>query len=259
MPSENTSIEDFSESWKDLSNFCIYWRGNMTKIPNIQKFFDANNTVKDDDRFFRDSYYVILRTTYAYDSIISILYSLFSKIFSIDVSELAWDEVKFENEIDVKPRDELMAYSVKFDVIRPNLWNPFNLSKMVFYSLSLLELLDYKYCPPDMQPIRTLGDILFELLHLKNSQISQHQSQFFHRGMAELITTLRNLQARSSSHNWRFLRDGPQFLNSDASGITFVLQSRRDINDAISRVNEYDSTYITNEILTQYETMRRNF
>lgn len=252
-------FDDNNEFWVDLEFMCLCWGGKIHKISDLENFFTLNDSVSDDSRFFYKPYYIILRTTYSHSSIIDMLYTWFSKLFKIEVAELSWDEVKFYASSSNKSTKDLRAFLIEFEVLRPSLWETKSLAKLIYYSLVLSKLLDYKFCPQTKYSSANLDEIIFHLFMDSGNILANNIADFFHRELAELIITLQSLKRRERAGNWRLLRDVPSFISNDINGIPFTLQSRYDINEVLNRVDGYDATKITNEIFIQYETMRRNF
>jgi len=242
-------LED-SQSWINLDSVCF---SNEETIHCYRWFDDLFQTIEHPyQEIISNAIYLVIRTNRDYATIFSFLRSLFLKIAEIDVVEIASEDIEFTGA--QYPKDTLRAYAVEYIIIRPELWNTENLAKLIYYIYIVSSLIDYPFGRGVITG-STLGNIVFSIFH-KDRHINE--DRFIHRGMAKLLNSLIDLR-QTNKRESSFVFDGPRFISNDIEGIGFVLQSREDLNEALNRVDGFDVTKMTDEILIQYDKMRRNF
>lgn len=240
-------MED-SQCWTLLDNVCF---SDGKKIHDVAWFDDIFNILKHPTEI-NDTFYLVVRTSRNHNMVFSFLRSLFLKIMEIEVEEISSEDVEFHG--DGYKGLELRAYVVEYKIISPELWNAKNLAKLVYYTYSLSSLIDYPFSRGIVNGT-SLGSAVFNIFH-QDAFIDEER--FFHSGLASLLNNLISLR-QTNKRESPFIFDGPRFITNDIEGIEFVLQSREDLDEALTRVDDFDSTKITDEILVQYDSMRRNF
>jgi len=232
------------KSWENLDN--IYF-SNGEELYGGYWFSDLFRPMK-----FNNIFYLIVRSFHSLNDLEFFFRNLFIKLMKIEVDELSCEnmnEIKFQNK-------NLRAFLVEFNVLRPDLWDNENLSKLIYYSLVISSLMDYSTLQGNASG-NTLSNVIYGIFRNPTSEFNP--DRFFHRGLAELLNTLILVRRNYSKLHNNFTIDGPHFLDNDLEGITFVLQSRADLNEALTRVNNFNATEITDSILKQYDKMRRVF
>lgn len=240
-------IED-DQCWTLLDNVCF---SDGKNIHNVAWFDDIFDILKHPAEV-TDTFYLVVRTNRNYNMVFSFLRSLFLKVMEIKVEEISSEDVEFHG---AGYKDlELRVYVVEYKIINLELWNTKNLAKLVYYTYILSSLIDYPFSKGVINGT-SLGSAVYNIFQ-QNDFVEEEK--FFHSGLASLLNSLISLRQTSKKES-HFVFDGPRFINNDIEGIEFVLQSREDLDEALTRVDDFDSTKITDEILIQYDTMRRNF
>jgi len=243
-------IED-NQCWMLLDNVCFSNGKAIYDFPWFDDIFDISKYTYQD--IISDVFYFVIRTNRNHNRIFSFLRSLFLKLVEIDITEISSEDVEFSGE-NYKKSFELRVFVVEYKIIRPELWNEQNLAKMIYYIYVLSSLIDYPFGKGVIDGT-TLGNVVFSIF-----QHDKHinTEKFFHSGLAKLLNSLIDIR-QTSKRDATFVYDGPRFVSNDIEGIEFVLQSRENLNEALDRVDGFDVSKITDEILIQYDKMRRNF
>lgn len=240
-------IEDTSY-WKRLDKFCFSDGEIVYTNPWIT---DAFNDSKDPFKNILDgAFYFVVRSNSRLIDIEHFFRMLFIKIATAELVEISTEGVIFPS---LNKSRSLRVYITEFNIYNPSYWGE-NLTKLAYYMLTLATIIDFPLSGEQMSG-ESLSNAIFEVYNLDRKL---NPDKFFHGGMAELFNVL--MDRRNDPNKARsMLTDGPRLVSNDMENLSLVLQSRDDLNSALSRVKEFDSERITDEALIQYETMRRHF
>ena len=240
-------IED-SEYWRDLSKFCFSDGKTIHSRSWINSAFDS---LKDPFKAALDgTFYFVVRSNSRLLDIEHFFRLSFIKIAQSECIEISSEDIVFTG---WKAARGMRAYMVEFNIYNHHYWEE-NLTRLVYYMLTLATIVDFPLSGEHMRN-DSIADAVFEVYNHDNRI---DPNKFFHRGMAKLFNVLINRRANPNKTR-AMITDGPRIIIADMENLSLVLQSREDTNAALSRVKEFNSEKITDELLIQYETMRRHF
>jgi hypothetical protein len=240
-------LED-NQSWTVLDHVCFSNGKVIYSYPWFDELF--HKITYPYQEVIGDEVYLVIRSNRGQATIFEFLRSLFLKVAEIEVIEIPSEDISFKRKVN----NDIRVYAVEYKIIKPESWERISLARLIYYMYIMSSLIDYPFGKGKIDGT-TLGNIVYNIFHGKNKI---DEEKFFHTGMASLLNNLIGLR-KTSKNAFDFVYEGPRFVNTDIEGIEFVLQSREDLKDAIDRVNKFDASAITDEILIQYDTMRRNF
>lgn len=239
-------IEDNKE-WRKLDKFCFADGKTIYSSGWINEVFDTKNSFKG---VVDGVFYFVVRSNSRILDMEHFFRMLFIKIAEIECVEISNEEVKY---IGWSNARRLRTFVIKFIMYKPAYWEE-NLTKLVYYMLTLSTIVDFPISGETMAS-DSLSDALYDVYN-ENKKIIP--DRFFHSGLAELLNTFMSRKF-DKTKNPSMLIESPTLLGNDMDNLVLVLQSRDDLSSALNRVEEFDSEKITNEILIQYDMMRRHF
>lgn len=249
MPDKNSiqEIED-NKNWRDLNKFYFSDGKTIHSCLWINEAFNTKNSFKNvTDGIF---YFAVRSNTRMLDI------EHFFRILFIKIAEIECVEISDEDIVYIgwsHPRG-LRTYIAKFMIYSPSYWGG-NLTKLAYYMLTLATTIDFLISGEHMSG-DSLSSALYNVFNGREQLLLP--DRFFHGGIAALFNTL--ILRRNDPNKIRSaLTDGTRLIGADMDNLVLVLQSRDDVNSVLSRVEEFDSEEITNEMLTQYDTIRRHF
>ena len=240
-------IED-SKYWRDLSKFCFSDGKTIHSRSWINSAFDNLKTPF--KAALDGTFYFVVRSNSRLLDIEHFFRLSFIKIAQSECIEISSEDIVFTG---WKAARGMRAYMVEFNIYNHHYWEE-NLTRLVYYMLTLATIVDFPLSGEHMRN-DSIADAVFEVYNQDNRI---DPNKFFHGGMAKLFNVLINRRANPNKMR-AMITDGPRIISADMENLSLVLQSREDTNAALSRVKEFNSEKITDELLIQYETMRRHF
>ena len=184
-----------------------------------------------------DLFFILLKTRVILDNVYMVLMDTFAKIFDINIELL-------------KDTDEhIYFYGVTCKLHTPRYWSNYK-EKLFLYSMSLVHLFDTSNISAQFFP-NTFMDLIYGIANGMNKSINP--DKFFHSGMAKFMNSIFN----NESNQWNMDYWGS--IKTDLKAIKYILNSPYNIKEVLSRVDSNNFTAISEEIFTEFETMRKTF
>jgi hypothetical protein len=240
-------IEDNS-GWRDLNKFYFSDGSGIYSCWWINEVFNTKDPFRNiDDGIF----YFAIRSNSRMLDIEHFFRLLFIKIAEVECVEISNEDIKY---IGWSHPRGLRTYVAKFTIYNPAYWGR-NLTKLAYYMLTLSTIVDFLITGEHMSG-DSLSSALYDVFNSRDQLLLR--DRFFHSGIADLFNSL--IARRNDPEKVRSsLSDGTRLIGTDMDNLVLVLQSRDDVNSVLNRVEEFDSEKITNEMLNQYDTIRRHF
>lgn len=228
-------------------------------MKNLDKnFFGNGDTLLCEDNFETwipkfsgsDSLEMILRTNLTYESISQFLSSIFSRIYSLDISKVKTATYKLDSE------RSLYCSRINLYFLKPHFWSYLEKDFINFYSLHLIKLLDWELCPPDtlvaqeywQDTIRNFEEYFRDIIHTRINSVILC-SVFFHPGILSYL--------KVSGENG--LSISANSIVEDFRGINRIMRTPYKLKDAISSCDFPEQGHISDQIIKEYIKMRRNW
>ncbi len=197
-----------------------------------------------------DSLEVILRTNLTEISITKFLSHMFGRIYIINIRRMKITPFLLEKSKFV------YCYRLNFHFAKPHFWSDLEKDFINFYSLHLIDLLNWKFSPPDTDTLEEYWindnrdfEIYFrDLLRRRVNQVVE-SNLFFHMGI------LTYLKAADDSG----LTISVSSIIDDFHGINRILRTPYKLREAIGRCESFDQTHISDQIIEEYRKMRRSW
>jgi len=202
---------------------------------------------------------MIIRSSCRTRYINSFMMGMFGRICNFDVITLT-QGITLKKDQDV----DFFGQLIELQLLKQELWPESLIMYAIYYIANILYLLDANCCPLQVglkesqsDKIETLEDYINILVRYGCDYAFSVPSRFIHRKMAKLLKVYatRNKKNRGQDS----MKNVPDFLRQDLNNLYMVLNRRRAFIHALSNVNMLDSTLITNEILKEFEKIKREF
>ncbi len=197
-----------------------------------------------------DSLEVILRTNLTAMSITKFLSSMFGRIYIIDIGKMKVVPLVVEK------TKIICCYRLNFHFTKPHFWSDLEKDFINFYSLHLIDLLSWKFTPPNSDTMEefwindtTDFEVYFRQLLRRRVDLVVNSDLFFHMGI------LTYLKAAGNSG----LTISVSSIVDDFHGINRILRTPYKLREAISVCESFDQTHISDQIIKEYRKMRRSW
>jgi hypothetical protein len=197
-----------------------------------------------------DSLEIILRTNLATISITKFLSHMFGRIYVIDTRRMKISPLFLEKS------KTIYCYRLNFHFAKPHFWSDLEKDFINFYSLHLVDLLNWKFSPLDsatleeywINDFRDFESYFRDLLRSRINQVVE-SNLLFHMGI------LTYLKAADDSG----LTISVSSILDDFHGINRILRTPYKLREAIGRCESFDQTHISDQIIEEYRRMRKNW